>query len=383
MFSSIEIIKWKVNQMKGLYIAPVDSSIKEHLGIHTKIMGQINALTNLGIKMDYIRMKNDYIVFKEVQTDIKLNRAKHYLFFRYIISNIEDLVRDYDFVYIRFSFANPYMFKLAKILKNKGIKVFIEIPTYPYESELVNTLKNKVLKIVDRILWKVNKGNVYKLVLTTNKKELFGIKCINIFNGIDVNNLHKVEGNNRDNIIRLIAVANISRWHGYDRVINGLSKYYLRDNEKKEVEFYLIGEGEEKENLEKLTRDLNCDKYVKFLGAKHGKELDNIFNHMDIGVSSLALFRAGGGHDPIKSKEYVGRGLPVILGYKDMALDETLEFVFNVSEDESDLDIEEIVKKYCAMNYTVDEIRNYAEKNLSWNSQMKKIVDEIIKIQKE
>ena len=53
---------------------------------------------------------------------------------------------------------------------------------------------------------------------------------------------------------------------------------------------------------------------------------------MHIGVSSLALFRAGGGHDPIKSKEFVAKGMPVIIGYKDKALSSNLEFIYENKE---------------------------------------------------
>lgn len=363
--------------MKGLYIAPVDSYIKEHLGIYTKILGQINALTNLGVEMDYIRMENDYIVMENIKSDYQIKRAKHYVFFKYIICNMEKIVNKYEFVYIRFSFANPYMFKLAKLLKKEGIKVFIEIPTFPYENELEKSFKNSLLKIVDKILWKMNRNNIYRLVVTAKLKELFGVRCISIFNGIDVENLSQSKEIKDKNKIKLIAVANISKWHGYDRVIKGLSEYYLLNGKKTEVEFYLVGEGIEKENLKKITHELKCDKYVKFLGAKHGKELDEIFETMDIGVSSLALFRAGGGHDPIKSKEYIGRGIPVLLGYKDMALDNELEFVFNVPSDESNININDIVNKYNKMNYTSNEIRRYAEENLSWDSQMRKVINSL------
>ena len=167
--------------MKGLYIAPVDSYIKEHLGIYTKILGQINALTNLGVEMDYIRMENDYIVMENIKSDYQIKRAKHYVFFKYIICNMEKIVNKYEFVYIRFSFANPYMFKLEKLLKKEGIKAFIEIPTFPYENELEKSFKNSLLKIVDKILWKMNRNNIYRLVVTAKLKELFGVRCISIF----------------------------------------------------------------------------------------------------------------------------------------------------------------------------------------------------------
>ena len=110
------------------------------------------------------------------------------------------------------------------------------------------------------------------------------------------------------------------------------------------------------------------------MGAKFGDELDEIYDNSDIGISSLALFRAGGGHDPIKSKEYISKGIPVVIGYDDRALSEELDFVYKVSGDEIAIDIEEIVNKYVNMKTTSYEIMQYAVENLTWESQIKKVV---------
>lgn len=362
--------------MKGLYIAPVDSTSNEFIGVFKKIQSQISAFKNQDVDMDYIGIEKDCMDFIGNKESINLKRAKHYVFFRYILKNVDKILNKYDFVYIRFSFANPYMFKLAKKLIKTNTKVFIEIPTYPYDSEIKNNIKNIILKKVDKLLWIIKGRWVTKLVLTNDRKKLFGVDTINIFNGININDINEIEKDLATDEINLIGVANVSKWHGYDRIISGMAEYY-KGTPKRKVNFFIVGEGAEKSNLENLTDKLILKEKVFFLGAKFSKELEEIYSKMDIGVSSLALFRAGGGHDPIKSKEYVAKGIPVVIGYNDRALSNELPFVFSVSSDDSAININEIVGKYINMKISSKEIRDYAYMNLSWESQMKKVIDEL------
>lgn len=292
--------------MKGLYIAAVDETSKEYGGVQKKINSQIKAFKNLDVEMDYIGISGENIKFINEIKRVYLKHKKQFLFFRYIFFNIDNIVDKYDFIYIRFSFCNYYMFKLAQKLKRKNKKVFIEIPTYPYYDEIDSNFKNNIIKKVDKLLWSINKDAIDRVVLTTKLDSVFGIKAINIFNGININDIKPINEEKKNaKEIKLIGVANISKWHGYDRVIRGLAKYYSNDFDKI-VKFYIVGEGVEKINLELLVKELDLEKYVEIVGAKFGEELDLLYKNMDIGVSSLALFRAGGGHDPIKTKEYLG-----------------------------------------------------------------------------
>lgn len=359
--------------MKGLYIAPVDKKVKNYGGVYKKIQSQIQAFEELNVSMDYIGIDGESIEFIDSKIDFKHKHLQHYFFFRYILKNIDKLIDVYQFIYIRFSFSNPYMFELARRFTMNNKKVFIEIPTYPYESEIPNDFKNIILKKYDRYLWKTKSKWIYKLVLTNNLSELFGIRAINIFNGINKRDISIKDKKNIDKI-NLIGVANISKWHGYDRVITGIKEYY-KSNPEVRVEFYIVGEGNEKRNLQEMVKKLEVEEYVHILGAKFNEELDKIYDEMHIGVSSLALFRAGGGHDPIKSKEFVAKGMPVIIGYKDKALSSNLEFIYEVPEDDSSVCIYKIVERYKRMKKTPKEIADFAYCNLTWESQIKKIIE--------
>lgn len=210
-------------------------------------------------------------------------------------------------------------------------------------------------------------------------KNIHNVKTVGIFNAVNKKDVLICNEKREDDDIILIGVANISNWHGYDRLIKGMKKYYSDGNSlcNEKVRFLIIGEGIEKENLQRMTNELELNEYVEFLGSKFGDELERLYQKSHIGVSSLALFRAGGGHDPIKTKEYVAKGIPVIIGYDDRVLSKELDFIFSVSEDETYINVRDILNKYKSMKSTSAEITKYALDNLTWDAQIKKIIAEL------
>ncbi|MFQ9311503.1 MAG: glycosyltransferase [Paraclostridium sordellii] len=366
--------------MRLLYIAKIDEKYSLDFGVSKKIKGQIRAFQELGYEIDYLRMQDKFIIFNEDRLDKIKYRYFAYKEFYKVIKEQKRL--KYDFVYLRYARGDIYFYKTIKMFNELSIKVITEIPTYPYENRLIGDgVKDTISGWVDMYLATKLKKYVYRISVTNTHEYIYGIKTVNINNGIDLKELPIIKKQKKQNeCINMIGIANLAKWHGYDRVIYGLSEYYKNKNQAKDVNFYIIGDGSEKENLINITKQLNIKDKVHFLGGKSGKELDDIFNIMDIGISSLALFRAGGGHDPIKSKEFLGRGIPVVLGYEDKLIDMNLPYVLKVDENESYVDIDNIINEYeKCFNISESEIRMYADKFLSWKTQMKKVVDGINK----
>lgn len=374
--------------MKGLYIHDIDFVLRpEYRGVSKKIDAQINAFKSLSVDMDLIHVENNNIKIadKEVGINIgkyKFGRIKNTFFF----SNICKLLKNnkiinlnrYDFVYIRFSMANIGMYYLIKFLFKSNLKVILEVPTFPYKDELSNNFINFILKNIDDMIWRKLYKYVYRIAVTNDLRKLYGVNTVSIYNGVDLDSI-KVSKNISDNeIINVTGIANISKWHGYDRLIKGLSNYYSSNNSiKQKIHFNIVGEGEEKANLENLSKELMVTDYVHFLGYRSGEDLDTVMDGTNIGISSLALFRAGGGHDPIKSKEFIARGLPVVLGYNDKLIDMSLSYVIKVPENDEAIDVGYIIDRYKRINVSNSEVRLYAEKNLSWRSQIAKVISSI------
>jgi len=106
-------------------------------------------------------------------------------------------------------------------------------------------------------------------------------------------------------------------WHGIDRVMQ-LAEVF------KEYRFHVIGPS--------MPEDLHSFANIRFTGELYGADLDKYLANMDIGISSLAMernnLREG---SPLKTREYLARGLPVIAGYKDTAIDAESSYYLDIS----------------------------------------------------
>ena len=359
--------------MKGIYIASITENRSRDIGVLNKIKGQIKGFEENQVCMDFIYMKENHIIYKNNPIkDIKKNSAIY--FFKEIYSILKDNELNYDFAYIRYSVGNIFLLKLCKLLFKKNIKIIIELPTYPYEKELdkyVYLLRN-IIKYADRYVTYNLKRYVNNMVSFIDMKQIFNISNLCIENGIDVSKI-KYTGFSKTDYINAIAVANVTNSHGYDRFIMGLNEYYKSPNVRK-VYFHLVGDGEEVKNLKKMVSDMKLEKYVLFYGAKYEPNLTDIYKKCNLGITALGMYRkdleCG---SVLKAREYAARGIPFILGYEDKSFKNS-KFVISVPNDDSYINIGEVVKKYDALDITGEEIRKYSE-TISWGYQTKKILD--------
>ena len=82
----------------------------------------------------------------------------------------------------------------------------------------------------------------------------------------------------------------------------------------------------------------------------------------------------------LKSREYCARGIPFVYASEDDAFPEEEKFHMRVSQNDDPINIEQIVEFALFVrqhNEIHKYMRNYAEKNLTWEIQMKKVMDKI------
>ena len=75
-------------------------------------------------------------------------------------------------------------------------------------------------------------------------------------------------------------------------------------------------------------------------------------------------------------REYCAKGLPFISSEEDTCIKE--KFMYKVSNDETIFNMEEIVEWYNTLKITSEEIREYTNNNLTWDIQLKKVIDYIL-----
>lgn len=353
----------------------------KEIGVYKKINFQEKAIKKLNDKLYRTYVQNNYFYIN----DIKLNKysiekgtilkviRKVETFF--ILRKIREYIKEkkITIIYIRYYRSNALFLNFLKYIKKiYSIKIILEIPTYPYDRE-VN--KINISLFIDKMYRKNLYKYVDKIVTYSEDKIIWNIPCINISNGIDLEEINLIEKNTH-NGINFISVANYSFWHGIDRFLYSLLQY-KKNKGKEKIIFYIIGEGRETPKLKKIVEDnIELQDMVMFLGLKLGEDLDKIYNDSDIAVGSLGRFRSGLDIiKPLKNREYCAKGLPMIYSETDLDFEDK-NFVYKVSHDESLIDIEKIIEWYKNLKVSSNEIREYS-KQFSWDLQMKKVLDEI------
>jgi glycosyltransferase involved in cell wall biosynthesis len=171
--------------------------------------------------------------------------------------------------------------------------------------------------------------------------------------------------------LHLLCVANVSRWHGLDRLIRGLGTY----RGPTRITLHIAGDGSELSSLKKIIDELGITGQVIFHGFTTGKDLDDLFNTCHIAVGSLGLHRIGLTEASIlKAREYCARGIPYIIACKDPDFPNDFSYIHTVPADESPVSIESIIDFAQRVSEDIGhplKMREYAVGHLDWSVKMK------------
>ena len=295
------------------------------------------------------------------------------------------ITQQIDFVYIRSNHnANPFTINMVRRMKKAGMKVVMEIPTYPYDQEYFNKSMQRQL-IQDKLFRNMFAKQLDAIVTFSEEDYIFGQQTIRISNGIDFNSVRMKKDNSHPaDELHLIGVAEIHRWHGFDRVIQGLAEYYTQPRDLK-VYFHIVGyffSPVEEEEITGIIKKHHLEPYIILYGKKHGEELDEIFDQCDFGIGSLGRHRVGIDHiKTLKNREYAARGIPFIYSETDTDFDKK-PYVLKMPADETAINIENIISFYQQLAITPQQIRDSIE-NLSWKHQMEKVVKAVYPQEKD
>lgn len=336
-------------------------------GVSYKIIKQIEAFKKEGYLTKFIHLQDDNL-------STKLNKLSSY--FIPLKNNGNDYsklncISSGAIVYLRYSTASSGLVRSLKKLKERGCICLIEIPTYPYEKQCIGSsyLRGKILIFRDIYYRRHLKKYVHRILTYSDDNEIFGVPTLNISNFIDTTTTLPRYPEKHDSI-NLIAVANMSFWHGYDRIINGLIDYY-RKPQHRIVKLHLIGGGNIVKRYKKLVYKNNISEHVIFHGPKYGKNLDLLYNIADIGLDALARHRSGIVYNStLKGKEYMAKGLPILSGVKtELDSDNNFPYYLRIPANETPVDIDCIVTFFDSVygnseiNRVINNIREYAIQN--------------------
>lgn len=279
---------------------------------------------------------------------------------------------------------------LIPFLQILGIRVFYDFHGFLYkELEMkkrsrmvimgVGQLERYLIRSSDGIVGVTNEITQYKVSRSSDPKK----PCITIGNGFDVASVSvrkplPFAGNE----LRLLCVANVSRWHGLDRVLHGLAVY----SGTFEVTLHVAGDGQELPSIRQLAEDLGIVDKVIFHGFMSGRELDSLFDQCHIAVGSLGVHRIGLREaSTLKAREYCARGIPFIYGIPDPDFSNNFPDLLYLPADETSVDVKEVIKfasETYADPYHPQKMRCYAMEHLDWSVKAKGLED-ILKVRED
>lgn len=351
-------------------------------GVTKKVFTQCKSWIAMGhqveifnISKDCSEVKNDLSVHT-FRRKISKNFIKEFQFVHHVYKILFRHLEDYnpDMVYLRSETYNPI---LGVIMKN--YPTVIEINTNE-ESELKlhaqKSIKGKIRLWYYLVMRKkyYSKARAFCCV-TYEIANLPGIKQFNkptivIPNTVLVKEFGKRTINHQP-LPQLVYISTPDQpWQGIDKIIN------LAKETKGKLEFHIIGLNENGHN--KLEN-------VKFYGFLDRKNYEEIICSSDIGICTIALHRKNMTEAcPLKTREYIAYGLPIITGYNDTAFigKENPDWMLKIPNRENNLkdNVNEVLNfcyKYKGYKISPSESKQHVD-NWTYESQKIKFFQSII-----
>lgn len=233
-------------------------------------------------------------------------RLKEYLnFIKPAIKTARKAIKDEDSDWIIFqeSYGAYYYLKMRRNTKVRTAMIIHQaddslgqllllFPAFSKGKRLDRLMRRReyVFKNLDRIIYISKKA--YNNSIYTQKRYM-------IYNGIPDIPESQLSKYRQDGIVNMACVGSMAGRKGQDVIIKALS--YLPKEVLEKVNLYLIGGGEEQENLKKLSKELKVENNVKFMGVR--SDVADILSDMDVfilpslneglSISSLEALRAG------------------------------------------------------------------------------------------
>ena len=286
----------------------------------------------------------------------------------------------FDLVYMRYMPVFYNAPAAIRKVKKSGAKFIVEHPTYPVENGRTTSLIRKpVFKYNEWVFGKLEPMiDLYTLIGDPCGETLHGIPAMNIVNGVDVERLPMHKPRKAEDV-SLLALASMSHWQGYDRLIEALAAY----EGDTDVVIHMVG-GEGDGSLaawKKLAQERNVENKVVFHGEMFGEKLNALIADCDAGVGGLGLYRKKQFQSmTLKLREYMARGLPFVYAVDDPSVPQDDRFCMRLPNDESAIDMAQIVD--FAKNARKDAqppvlMRQYAQEHMSWQGIFKTVLEKV------
>lgn len=256
-----------------------------------------------------------------------------------------------DVVVLRSHWSLPAAATELRSARRRGTSVVIDIPT-PVSAGIREirrsdrSVSSRATRIALEALWTPSAWPLADLLVQYDTdgapwRLVTAERRITLTNGVDVAARPLASGWSERDSVNLVAAGALGQWHGYDRLLRGLAGARRREPE---VRVTIVGDGPERRRLVALAGRLGIARQVDFTGPLVGAGYDHVMAGADVGVGSLGEHRRGGfSISTLKVRDYLARGLPVVLAGDDPDLRHNPPFALREPDDETAVDVDRLV----------------------------------------
>lgn len=372
----------------GLYIARLDLNAPHAMGVAKKIRAQADALARSLGPMTILYPSGGAVMAGDAALrtfgDGRLARRLVDLFLFYGAIGASRLTC--DVAYIRYQRTSPvFLWMLSRLrARNPKVVIVVELPSWPYHTENI-TVRDKVLGLTDRLFRRFLNRYVDLIVTFSQATGIFGIPTVCTDNGVEVEGCAIHSPRAPEGEVRLLGLANLSFWHGYDRVIAGLAQYKASGAAPRVV-FDIVGSGRELERLQADTRNFGLEDVVRFHGPMQGAALEAMIEGCQLAISSIGMHRLKVDTSNLKSREFCARGLPFVIAYPDRDFGADFPFAFHAPMTDAPVDIPALLAFLDRLRADHPDyparMHDYARERLTWDAKLRPAADAVQALQR-
>lgn len=294
-------------------------------GLEVDVLTTNNAYREKKIKLpkyeEHNGIKIKRILATSFDRDNKIGRVINYITFTTSVFFNLLMKKDYEkVIFVSNPPLVPYIGYLMKKIKKKEY-VYLVHDVYPDVAERLGVIKKDsiVYKLMDKINNKIYTNASKVIALGSDMKQVIKAKGIQeekidiVTNWADSNITYKkavtedfYSKYNLNDKFNILYTGNISKVHAIDTIVNVARK--MVDNKK--VKFTFIGNGSNKDYLEKVIEKENLDN-IQLFDYVFGEEYNNLLNCADVFITTLQKGIEGLGV-PSKTYTYMSVGKPLI-----------------------------------------------------------------------
>lgn len=312
--------------MRIAYVAEIN--VVEHKGVMKKIMNQVNQWNKLEQEAKIFIISPTELHSEDKSPSLNVfssfiikrmnNRYSSYLNRISQACKLAKAVKKYDpqLIYYRQNIWYPGLINILK-----------QVPSV-MELNTVDVLEMNLMSKFYQLLYFYGRKKINRIVagFVAVTEEIakyykkYDKPIITISNGYEFESLPKKNNYHKNTRPQLIFVGSPGMvWHGVDKVVQ-MAKNIT------EYDFHLVGVSFE-----------NGPSNIINHGTLNKENLIELYKKMDVGIGTMALYRKGLNEaSPLKVREYLAFGIPVIVGYKDTDLYE-MSYVLNIGNYENNV----------------------------------------------